>query len=663
MSDVAALPFLRACRREPTPFTPVWLMRQAGRYMPEYRAMRARHGFLELCKTPAAAAEVTLQPVERLGVDAAILFADILLVLEPLGVGLEFTKGDGPRIHRPVRSAADVARLAPVDVADAVSFVFETVRLARAALGGRVPLIGFAGAPFTLASYLVEGGASREFLHTKRFMRAEPAAWRLLMERLAAITADYLNAQIAAGAQAVQLFDSWVGTLSPADYRQFVLPASRAVIARLAPGVPVIHFGVGTATLLPLMKEAGGDVIGLDWRVELGPTWERLGHDVAVQGNLDPAILLADPAEIRLGVKTVLERGGRSPRPRLQPRPRRAPGDAGGPRARARRHGARAVGGRRTVHALMARLMADFDAVLLIAFGGPERPEDVRPFLRLVTAGRPIPAERIEAVIRHYELIGGRSPLAELTRRQAAGLARALAGAGAARPVYVGMRNWHPFLHQALAEMRDRGHRRALGIILSVLQAEASWDRYVEDVAAARAKVGEGAPEVLYAAPWSEHPRFLDAMAERVAGALEGVPAERRAAAPLVFTAHSIPVAMAAASPYVAQLEAASRAVATRLGRPGWSLAYQSRSGSPRDPWLEPDILDTLRGLALGGARDVVVAPIGFVCDHVEVLYDLDVEARQLAAELGLGFHRAGAVNDHPGLVAMLADLVARGPA
>ena len=313
MSDVAAPPFLRACRREPTPYTPVWLMRQAGRYMPEYRAMRARFGFLELCKNPAAAAEVTLQPVERLGVDAAILFADILLVLEPLGVGLEFTKGDGPRIHRPVRSAADVAALAPVDAAAALPFVLETVRLARAALGGRVPLIGFAGAPFTLASYLVEGGASREFLRTKRFMRAEPAAWRTLMERLAAITADYLNAQIAAGAQAVQLFDSWVGTLSPADYREFVLPASRAVIARLTPGVPVIHFGVGTATLLPLMKEAGGDVIGLDWRVELGPTWERLGHDVAVQGNLDPAILLADPAEIRRGVEAVLAGAGGRP--------------------------------------------------------------------------------------------------------------------------------------------------------------------------------------------------------------------------------------------------------------------------------------------------------------------------------------------------------------
>ena len=281
--------------------------------MPEYRAMRAKHGFLELCKNPAAAAEVTLQPVERLGVDAAILFADILLVLEPLGVGLEFTKSEGPRIPRPLRTAEAVKRLKPVSVEAAVPFVFETVRLARRALGGRVPLIGFAGAPFTLASYLIEGGPSREFLHTKRFMREERAAWDALMTALADLTADYLGGQIAAGAQAVQLFDSWVGTLSPADYRDFVLPHTKRAIERLGRGVPVIHFGVGTATLLHLMKEAGGDVIGLDWRVELGPTWERLGRDVAVQGNLDPAVLLAGLPEIRKAVQEILDGAGGRP--------------------------------------------------------------------------------------------------------------------------------------------------------------------------------------------------------------------------------------------------------------------------------------------------------------------------------------------------------------
>ena len=296
-----------------TPFTPVWLMRQAGRYMPEYRTMRARYGFLELCKDSYAAAEVTLQPVDRLGVDAAILFADILLVLEPLGVGLEFTRGEGPHIEHPVRSAEDVARLRPVAVDEAVPFVFETVRLVRKTLAGRVPLIGFAGAPFTLASYLIEGGPSREFLRTKDFMHDEPAAWHALMTTLADITVAYVNGQIAAGAQAVQLFDSWVGTLAPADYRDYVLAHSRSVIQRLSPDVPIIHFGTGTAGLLHLMKAAGGDVIGLDWRVEIGPAWERLGHDVAVQGNLDPALLLAGVGEIRRGVKEILDAVGGRP--------------------------------------------------------------------------------------------------------------------------------------------------------------------------------------------------------------------------------------------------------------------------------------------------------------------------------------------------------------
>jgi len=301
------------------------------------------------------------------------------------------------------------------------------------------------------------------------------------------------------------------------------------------------------------------------------------------------------------------------------------------------------------------------DSVLLIAFGGPERPEDVRPFLQLVTAGRRIPPERLEEVAHHYDLMGGRSPLNALTRAQAEGLRAALAADGRALPVWVGMRNWQPFLHETLAEMKDRGCRRALGIILSSLQTEASWLRYVEDVAAAREKVGPDAPEVVYAAPWSEHPRFIEAMADRARAALAGIELARRADARLVFTAHSVPVSMAAGSPYAAQLETAARAIGAALGRSGWSVAYQSRSGSPRDPWLEPDVGDVIRALARDGAHDVVVVPVGFVCDHVEVLYDLDVEAKAIAVACGVGFHRAVAVNDHPAFIAMLADLVRRG--
>jgi uroporphyrinogen decarboxylase len=290
-------------------------MRQAGRYLPEYRALRARYGFLELCRNPEAAAEVTLQPVERLGVDAAILFADILLIVEPLGVGLEFPSGEGPRIRQPIRGEAQVAGLKPIDVESAVPFVFETVRRVVRALAGRVPLIGFAGAPFTVASYLVEGGPSGDYLHTKRLMYDEPGAWHRLLELLAGATARYLNGQIAAGAAAVQLFDSWVGVLGPADYRAFVLPHVRALMQALTPGVPVIHFGTGTAALLSLMREAGGDVIGLDWRVDLDRAWASVGHDVGVQGNLDPAALLARPAFIRERVKDILARAAGRPGP------------------------------------------------------------------------------------------------------------------------------------------------------------------------------------------------------------------------------------------------------------------------------------------------------------------------------------------------------------
>ncbi|MBM4441342.1 MAG: uroporphyrinogen decarboxylase [Candidatus Rokubacteria bacterium] len=309
----ATAPLLRAARRERTDFTPIWLMRQAGRYMAEYRAIRARHTFLELCKNSEAAADVTLQPVDKLGVDAAILFADILLIVEPLGVGLTFGAGEGPVIARPVRTDADVAKLPTPDVASALGFVFDTVGRVRKALAGRVPLVGFAGAPFTVASYMVEGGASRDYLHVKRLMYTAPAAWHRLMELLTDATARYLNGQIAAGAEAVQVFDSWIGALAPADYRTFVLPHMKALFSKVTPGIPAIHFGTGTAALLPLLREAGGDVIGLDWRVDLAAGWHAVGHDVAVQGNLDPAVLLAEPVYIRKRAQAVLDAAGGRP--------------------------------------------------------------------------------------------------------------------------------------------------------------------------------------------------------------------------------------------------------------------------------------------------------------------------------------------------------------
>jgi uroporphyrinogen decarboxylase len=306
-------PFLAACRRETSSYTPVWLMRQAGRYMEEYRRLRAAHDFLELCKKPDLAAEITVTPVERLGVDAAILFADILLILEPMGVGLEYSKGDGPVIHHPVRSGKDVDTLKEFNPATELAFVYDAVKMICKALKSRVPLIGFAGAPFTLASYLIEGSGSRNYVHTKKLFFGAPEAWKRLMERLVKVVAEYLNCQIAAGAQAVQLFDSWAGCLAPSDYQQFAAPYTRAVIDAIAPGIPVINFSTGTAGLLKQIRAAGGDVIGLDWRVNLDDGWAAVGYDVAVQGNLDPVALFASPRDIKARVGEILRRANGRP--------------------------------------------------------------------------------------------------------------------------------------------------------------------------------------------------------------------------------------------------------------------------------------------------------------------------------------------------------------
>lgn len=306
-------PFMKACRREPTEHTPIWLMRQAGRYLPEYREIRAKTTFLELCKNPALSAEVMIRTVERLGVDAAIIFSDLLPILEPMGFDLEFAQGEGPQIHNPVREPQDVERVVELESVERLGFVMETVRQTRAGLRPEIPVIGFAGAPFTLASYAVEGGGSRNYLHTKTLMYRDEGAWRELMQRLARSVARYLNAQITAGAQAVQIFDSWVGCLSVDDYRRYVLPYTRQLIGHLKRGVPVINFATGNPALLPLLSEAGGDVIGIDWRVRLDDAWQAVGHDRAVQGNLDPTVLFAEPAEIERRAQEIIDQAAGRP--------------------------------------------------------------------------------------------------------------------------------------------------------------------------------------------------------------------------------------------------------------------------------------------------------------------------------------------------------------
>jgi len=306
--------FLRACRREPLERPPVWFMRQAGRYMPQYRALREKHSLLELCRHPELAVEVTLQPLDVLDVDAAILFSDLLLPFTPMGLDLDFVRGEGPAISNPIKSASDVDRLVRFESRESLAHVLESIRLLRRALADRVPLIGFGGAPFTLASYAIEGGPSRDYLRTKSLMYNQPAAWHRLCELFADVIGDYLLAQIEAGAQAVQIFDSWIGALSVVDYREFAHPHTKRIFDRLAgSGVPAIHFGVGTTALLADMADAGGDVIGVDWRQPLDAAWSAIGTNRGIQGNLDPTTLFGPEDRVLAAADDILRRAGGRP--------------------------------------------------------------------------------------------------------------------------------------------------------------------------------------------------------------------------------------------------------------------------------------------------------------------------------------------------------------
>ncbi|HEX6174665.1 MAG TPA: ferrochelatase [Candidatus Binatia bacterium] len=304
--------------------------------------------------------------------------------------------------------------------------------------------------------------------------------------------------------------------------------------------------------------------------------------------------------------------------------------------------------------------MVLYQAILLVAFGGPTSSEEIRPFLARVTQGTAIPPQRLEEVAHHYEAVGGKSPLNDITARQAHALQKLLREQGMDLPVYVGMRNAAPFLVDTLRQMAVDGVERALGFILSSHHTEASWERYQKDVADARLAIGRDAPEIDYCAGWHDHPLFIQTWCELIGESFAGIAREQRSATPLVFTAHSVPVPMANRSPYVEQLEITARAIAEKIGHKNWSIAYQSRTGKPGDAWLEPDINAVLRDLSTHGAAEVVVAPIGFVCDHVEVLYDLDIEARKTAAQAGIKLHRAGCPNDHITFIQMIADVIAR---
>jgi uroporphyrinogen decarboxylase len=331
--------FLKACRREHVDCTPVWFMRQAGRYMPEYRAVRERHSLLEIVKTPELAVQVTLQPIGAFDLDAAIIFADLLPPLEGMGLQLTYERGEGPVIHNPLRTPADIAALRVPDPHESVGYTLEAIRLAKRELADRVPLIGFAGAPFTLASYAIEGGGSRDYRRTKQLMHAQPEAWHMLMSKLSAMVSDYALAQVSAGADAVQIFDSWAGALAPDDYAEYVLPYVQDAIAgvrgqgtgdrgqgvakndvdnafptpNLQPPTPIIYFGTDMSGMLPLLRQTGADVIGVDWRIQLDDAWARLGPGLAVQGNLDPMTLFAPWPRIEQRATAILDRAAGRP--------------------------------------------------------------------------------------------------------------------------------------------------------------------------------------------------------------------------------------------------------------------------------------------------------------------------------------------------------------
>ena len=480
-------------------------------------------------------------------------------------------------------------------------------------------------------------------------MYNHPETWHRLMELIARITSAYLNMQVDAGADVVQLFDSWVGNLGPDDYRRFVLPHTASIISAIKPGVPVIHFGTVTGNLLELMREAGGDVIGLDWRVNLSEAWARLGHDVAVQGNLDPIALFAEVPEIRKRARAILDQAEGRPGHifnlghGILPE---TPVD----------HAIALVD---AVHEMSAaRTVRDgmLDAVLLIGFGGPTRREEIRPFLDNILRGRPIPKERYEEVVHHYEVMGGRSPYNEHTMRQAEALRARLRRDGIDIPVVVGMRNWAPYLIDTMRELTASGARR---------EFSASFSRLIDARRVGSAIKPRSMMRARKSVPMRRRSHILSRgirirnsskrSRQRVAEALAELDQYDARRAELIFTAHSIPVPMDAASGYAEQIRESAAAVTSRLGRASWTLAFQSRSGAPRDPWLEPDISQVIRKLE---GRPAVVMPIGFLCDHVEVLYDLDVEAANTARENGVKMLRAGTVADHPAFIEMIARIV-----
>ena len=630
-------------------------MRQAGRYLPEYRELRGDRDILDAIREPEVAVELTLQPLRRMPLDAAIVFADIMVPVAAIGVPVRIEPGVGPVVDDPVRDAAGVARLRALEPDLDEPYVAETIRLLRKEL--RVPLIGFAGAPFTLASYLVEGGPSRDHVRTKALLHDEPGTWSSLMDALAALSRAHLLAQIEAGAQAVQLFDSWAGSLAPSDYERSVRPWSARVLEDLP--VPSIHFGVGTGELLTSMRDAGGDAIGVDWRVPLDRAWERIGARPR------------DPGQPRsLGLRRLVGRGrtrrhrdprprGEPRRPRVQPRSRRAAGHARREPATPRRPRARTDGS----------MSAPPIGVLVMAYGTASGPDDIERYYTDIRGGRPPTPEHLEELRERYAAIGNRFPLLDITRQQAEGLERELnRGEAGAFRAYLGMKHSPPFIAEAVERMREDGIQRAIGIVMAPHWSGMSVESYVERV---REQAGEGPPAFDFVRSYHDDPGFVSFLADRVADALSGLSAEERRGATVVFSAHSLPTrtvedgslrclrchACEDACRYRDGLAETADRVAAELGLPRHEIAWQS-AGRTDDPWWGPPIEEVLADLASQGCPAAVVCSAGFVADHLEILYDLDIEAKAIAERAGMRLVRTEMPNADPAFVRVLADVV-----
>ena len=653
--------FLQACAGKETDQTPIWMMRQAGRYMPEFRAIFERSTMLEIINSPALSAEITMQPIEKFGFDAAIIFSDILPPLVGMGLNLTYEKGQGPVIHNRLDDPKSVDLLATPPAAETMSGTLEAIRLVTTELGSRsVPLIGFAGAPFTLASYAIEGGSSKNFTRTRAFMFRHTAAWQRLMDKLATVQADYLIEQAKAGASALQLFDSWAGVaLGKDSYVRFVQPYNRKIFeaVKRRTNVPLINFSTGTFAYLEEVQAAGGDVVGVDWRMPLDEAWQKIGYETPIMGNLDPVALLAPWSELKANIDGVLQQAAGRPGHIFNLGHGILPGTP-------------MDNVQRTIDYVRKKTSRKSDntyqkiktpteprlGVLMMAYGGPNSLDEVPGYLADIRNGRPTSSKVLEEITNNYATIGGKSPLLEFTRAQVDAVA---AHFDKDVKFYLGMRHWWPWIEDAVEEMIADGITHAISMVLAPHFSKMSIAKYQAKIAAGL-EMHRGEIEFEHIMSYHDAPKYILALARRVKAGFEHWPKEEWDDVHVVFSAHSLPVRIIKmGDPYDSQLRETAKLVAQEAGlrEDQWSWSYQSAGRSP-EPWLGPQLEEYLPELAAKGVKKVISIPVGFVCDHVEILFDIDIEAQNAIKDTGMRLVRPEALNTDPLFIEQLANLI-----